>query len=454
MEKKTKNYVTDFTKAPIAPALLRFSLPLFLASLLQVVYNMVDMIVVGHALGKEGLSAVSVGGDVANLLTFIAMGFAGAAQVLISQHVGAGRKRVLGSFIGTTFTFSMLAALLLSILCLCFRMPILRLMNTPTEAFEDALGYATVSIVGLIFIYGYNVASAVLRGMGDSKRPFIFIAIASILNVLLDLLFVLGLGMRATGAALATVISQGVSFVFAVFFVWRYKERFGLSFTARDFYHIDKAHLSPLLKLGIPMAIKGASIQISKLFVNAYINSYGLAVSGFAGIANKIGSISNLVSNSLNTAGSSMVGQNIGAKEYKRVPKIVLCIALLTFGMASVFSLAICLFPMQVYGIFTTDPAVLEVGLTYLPIAVLIFFGSAARSPMNALINGTGNYGVNFATAILDGIVMRIGLSVLFGLVLHMESFGFWLGDALAGFTPFFIGIVYYVTGLWKRERE
>jgi Na+-driven multidrug efflux pump len=202
------------------------------------------------------------------------------------------------------------------------------------------------------------------------------------------------------------------------------------------------------------MAIKGASIQISKLFVNAYINSYGLAVSGFAGIANKIGSISNLVSNSLNTAGSSMVGQNIGAKEYKRVPKIVLCIALLTFGMASVFSLAICLFPMQVYGIFTTDPAVLEVGLTYLPIAVLIFFGSAARSPMNALINGTGNYGVNFATAILDGIVMRIGLSVLFGLVLHMESFGFWLGDALAGFTPFFIGIVYYVTGLWKRERE
>ena len=106
---------------------------------------------------------------------------------------------------------------------------------------------------------------------------------------------------------------------------------------------------------------------------------------------------------------------------------------------------------MQVYGIFTTDPAVLEVGLTYLPIAVLIFFGSAARSPMNALINGTGNYGVNFATAILDGIVMRIGLSVLFGLVLHMESFGFWLGDALAGFTPFWIGLVFYFSGSWKK---
>ncbi len=454
MEKKAETYLTDFTKAPIASALLRFSLPLFLASLLQVVYNMVDMIVVGHALGKEGLSAVSVGGDVANLLTFIAMGFAAAAQVLISQHVGAGRQKILGSFIGTAFTFSMLSALALSAVCLCFRVPILRMMNTPEQAFSDALGYATVSIVGLVFIYGYNIASAVLRGMGDSKRPFIFIAIASVLNVVLDLLFVLVFQMRATGAALATVISQGISFLFAVFFVWKNKERFALSFSARDFYHIDKAHLSPLLKLGIPMAIKGASIQISKLFVNAYINSYGLAVSGFAGIANKIGSISNLVSNSLNTAGSSMVGQNIGAKAYKRVPRIVLCIALLTFGMALVFSLAICLFPEQIYGIFTTDPAVIEVGFTYLPIAVLIFFGSAARSPMNALINGTGNYGVNFATAILDGIVMRIGLSVLFGLVLHMESFGFWLGDALAGFTPFFIGIVFYLTGLWKKERQ
>ena len=130
MEKANKKYITDFTKAPIAPALLRFSLPLLLASLLQVFYNMVDMIVVGHALGKEGLSAVSVGGDVANLLTFIAMGFAGAAQVLISQHVGAGRKKVIGSFIGTVLSFCTACALFLSVLFLFVREPVLRLMNT------------------------------------------------------------------------------------------------------------------------------------------------------------------------------------------------------------------------------------------------------------------------------------------------------------------------------------
>ena len=451
MSAPIKTFGTDFTEAPIAPALLRFSLPLFLASLLQVFYNAVDMVVVGQVLGKEGLSAVSVGGDVANLLTFIAMGFANAAQVLISQLVGAKKREKLGSFIGTAFSFSILCALLLGVVCLFFRTPILQLMNTPEEAFADALGYATVSMIGLVFVYGYNVASAVLRGMGDSKRPFIFIAIASVLNVVLDLLFVLGLGMRAMGAALATVISQGASFVFAAVFVFKNKARFDLSLQVTDFLHIKGEHLSPLLKLGVPMAIKSASIQISKLFVNSYINSYGLAVSGFAGIANKIGSISNLFSNSLNTAGSSMVGQNVGAKKYGRVPKIVLWVALFTFGIASLLSLVLCLFPREVYSIFTKDAEVLAVGLTYLPIAVLIFFGSAARAPMNALINGSGNYRVNFATAILDGVVMRIGLSVLFGLYLGMESMGFWLGDALAGFTPFFIGIVFYLTGSWKK---
>ena len=214
--------------------------------------------------------------------------------------------------------------------------------------------------------------------------------------------------------------------------------------------------LSALLKLGIPMAIKSAAIYFSKLFVNSFVNSYGVAVSAFAGVANKVNSISNLISNSLNTAGSSMVGQNIGAKKYERVPRIAMVIAASTAVIATVLSVTVCLFPDAIFGIFIKEvekEAVLRVGREYLPIAVLIFFGSAARSPMNALINGTGNYGVNFATAILDGVVMRIGLSVLFGLLLNMGSMGFWLGDALAGFTPFFIGIVFYFTGAWKRER-
>ena len=209
--------------------------------------------------------------------------------------------------------------------------------------------------------------------------------------------------------------------------------------------------LADLLRLGTPMAIKSASIQVSKLFVNSWINSYGVAVSAFAGIANKVASISTLVSNSMNTAGSTMVSQNIAAGKFSRVKGIMLSIAGIGLGIAAVISVLFVMFPQRIFGIFTTDTAVLEIGTGYVPIAVMLFFGSAMRAIMNALINGSGNYKINFATAILDGIVLRIGLSVLFGLGLGMRHYGFWLGDALAGFTPFFIGLVFYKTGRWKR---
>ena len=164
------------------------------------------------------------------------------------------------------------------------------------------------------------------------------------------------------------------------------------------------------------------------------------------------GDISNLISAAMNTAGSTMVGQNIAAKEYNRVKKIMQSLAKISLSVAGVLSLLICLFPMQIFGIFTTEADVMEIGIKYVPIAVLLFAGSALRAIMNALLNGSGNYKVNFVTAILDGVVLRIGLSVLFGLTFGMKHYGFWLGDALAGFTPFWIGIVFYFSGIWKDE--
>jgi len=211
-----------------------------------------------------------------------------------------------------------------------------------------------------------------------------------------------------------------------------------------------------LIKLGFPMAIKSASVQVSKLFVNSWINSYGVAVSAFAGIANKISSIANLISNAMNTAGSTMVGQNIAAGEFARVKKILGRLAIITITVAIILSAVFCLFPEEIFGIFTdkSDTDVLAIAGGYVPIAILLFFGAAMRAIMNALINGSGNYKVNFATAILDGIVLRIGLAILFGLVFDMKHYGFWLGDALAGFTPFFIGLVFYFTGAWKKGKK
>ena len=447
-----KSLISDFTKGNITKQLVVFSAPLFLSSLLQVVYNMVDMVIVGHQLGKVGLSAVAVGGDVSNFLTFISMGFANAGQVIISQYIGAGKHHKIGKFISTMFTFLMSCAVILSILCLVFRHPILKVMNTPAESFDQALAYSTICMGGSVFIYGYNIMSAVLRGLGDAKHPFVFICVSAILNIVLDVLFVIVMDAGAGGAALATVISQAVSFFSCCIFLYVKRRHLGFEITLKDFKSLDKAMLMSLIKLGVPMAIKSASVHISKLFVNSYINSFGVAVSAFAGIANKVNSIAILFSNSLNTAGSSMVGQNIGAGEYKRVTKIIGRIFVITLSIAVIMSAIVVAFPKQLFGLFTDDVQVLDIALEYVPVAVVVFFAAAFRSAMNGLINGSGNYKVNFATAIFDGIIMRIGLSLLFGVAAGMGYFGFWLGDALAGFTPFFVGVVFYFSGKWKKK--
>ncbi|MBQ8622869.1 MAG: MATE family efflux transporter [Oscillospiraceae bacterium] len=448
---RTKTMISDFTQGSIPKQLLIFALPLFFSSLLQVVYNMVDMIVVEEALGKVGLSAVAIGGDVSHFLTFFIMGFSNAGSVIISQYVGAKRKDELGKFICTMFSFLAVCSVVLSIVCIALRHPILRIMNTPTEAYDEALAYSCVSIIGLLFVSGYNAVSAVLRGIGDSIRPFIFISIAAVLNIVLDIRFVLYDNMGAGGAALATVISQGFSFVLCVIYLYIRREHLGFEIDLKDLIHIDFSMLKSLINLGIPMAIKSAAISFSRLFVNSWINSYGVAVSAFSGIAAKIASIANLISNSLNTAGSSLVGQNIGAKKHERVLKIVLTVFGVTFAICAVLTVIMFIFPEQIYSLFTDDAEVMKVAIEFLPVLALWFLGSALRAPSNALINGSGNHKVNFATAILDGIILRIGLSVLFGLVFDMGYMGFWLGDGLAGLTPFFIGVVYYFSGAWKK---
>ena len=445
--------IKDFTQGNITKQLVTFTFPLFLSNLLQIVYNMVDMMVVGNVLGKVGTSAVAVGGDVVSFFTFICIGFSSAGQVLIARLVGAGKRNKRGSFVGTMAGFMAACAVVFSFVGVVLQKYILTWMNTPPEAWDGAVAYSAICAAGLVFIYGYNIVSAILRGMGDSKHPFVFILISAIINVILDVVFVAYCDMGAGGAALATVISQGISLIISIMFLTKNKKQFELNIKFRDFIFWDKEMLGDLVKLGIPMAIKMASIQFSKLFVNSWINGYGVAVSAFAGIANKISSFSILISNSINAAGSTMVGQNLVAGKFERVKLILKNIAAITLTIAVILSVLMCVFPEEIFMLFTVDSDVDVVELVwgYIPIAIVIFFASALRAITNALLNGSGNYRVNFVTAIIDGIVARIGLALFFGVALKMEHYGFWLGDALAGLTPFFIGMVFYFTGAWKK---
>ncbi len=445
--------IKDLTKGNVVKQLLMFAFPLFLSNSLQAIYNIVDMIIVGQFIGGAGMSAVSIGGDVLHLLTFVAMGFSSAGQVLISRFVGADDIKSVKNTIGTMTTFLLIISLFISVICFFFKDNLLMWLNTPEESYKYTSDYTLTCIVGLVFIYGYNIVSAILRGIGDSKRPFIFIAIAAFLNLVLDLLFVVVFKMEVFGAALATVIGQAVSFIVSVIYLVKHKESFCFDFKLKSFA-IEKKIFSKILALGIPMAVQSAAVNFSKILLMSWINMYGVVYSALAGIFNKINTMSAIVSNSFTAAGSSMVGQNLGAKKDERIPQILNTVTVCGTIISVVLSLIIFFFPEAVFGAFTNDADVLAIANILIYPVILNLFGSATRSVSFSLINGSGNTKLNFAVAIIDGIFARIGIAALLGFTLGYDCLGFWYGDSIAGFVPIIIGMCFYISGKWKTNNK
>ena len=443
--------IRDLTGGSVPKTLLRFAMPLFLSGLLQMVYNMVDMVVVGRFVGTAGLSAVSIGGEVLQLLTFVAMGFSNAGQILLSRYVGEERRDLIGAMVGTLFTLLMSLAVIIMAVFLFTYQGILTWLNTPAEIREFTQQYSVTCIWGIVFIYGYNLVSAILRGMGDSKHPFQFIAIASVLNVILDLLFVGPMGMGPMGAALATVIGQAVSFLFALRLLYRNRAQIEFDFRLSSF-RIHRISIGPLLSLGIPMVIQSAAINFSMLFVNSYINAYGTVAVAVTGVARKLESMISVVSQAVSSAGGAMVSQALGRGKTDRVPKVVYHALWIVAVPSFVFALITWLRPEWLFGLFSEDPAVLQMAVTYVPVALVQYLGATLRPASFALINGSGNARLNLAVALLDGIACRIGLSLLLGITLGWGIRGFWYGNALSGLVPFLIGSAYLFSGRWKKS--
>ena len=446
-----KEIIRDLTVGSVPKVLLNFAMPLFLSGLLQMIYNMVDMMVVGKFVGTQGLSAVAIGGEILQLITFVAMGFSNAGQILISRYVGEDRRDKVGKMVGTLFTLLMSLAVMIMIIFLFSYQGIMSWLNTPEDIWEYTRQYSITCVYGIIFIYGYNLVSAVMRGMGDSKHPFIFIAIASVVNVILDLLFVGPLGMGPLGAALATVIGQAVSFLFALVLLYRRREQIYFDFKPRHF-HIYKEVIGPLVSLGIPMVIQSAAVTFSMLFVNSYINTYGTVVVAVTGVARKLEMMIGVISQAISSAGGAMVAQALGAGKLKRVPKVVYHALWIVGIPAAVMALITVFRPEWLFGLFSSDEAVLAMAVTYIPIALIQYLGAMLRPANFALINGSGNSRLNLMVALLDGIVCRIGFALLLGVALQMGIRGFWYGNAMAGLVPFFIGGVYLFSGTWKKR--
>ena len=250
-----KTISKDFTRGNVAKQLLLFTLPFMASNALQVLYSTIDMIIVGEYVGTAGLSAVSQSSQILNFATMVCLGFSNAGQVLVSQALGAGKRKEMSRIIGTLFTLITVIAAVLSVVAVCGQTLILDLMNSPEESRAYAGHYLTICGAGLVFTAGYNMVSAVLRGMGDSKRPFLFIGIASAVNLVLDIIFTGFLGWEVAGAAWATIIGQAVSFLFSLVYLHRRREAFGFDFKLESF-RPERRYTGMILSLGTPMAIQ------------------------------------------------------------------------------------------------------------------------------------------------------------------------------------------------------
>lgn len=451
MSTATRTQIRVFTDGRIMGHLLRFGIPILLGNLMMILLNTVDMIVVGQVLGEAGSSAISIGGSISSFVNVIVNGFAAAAEIQLAHLIGKGKRDCISGFIATVSGFLMMTAIALMATLIPLNGIILRLLNTPAEAYDAAYAYSMICLIGTLPIFAYHTISAFLRGMGDSRHPLLFISLACGLNIVLDIVFVAIFKMGVAGAAIATVIAQLVSVVFSLGLLYRQRAAFGISFPLRAFFHLDRSIVSNYLHLAVPLAIKNSAISISGMVVSSFTNDFGVTVSAFSGIRNTIATTANLVMNCMGSAGSVILGQNLAAGRLDRVRRTMLCVGTVTCGLAVLLSFAFCLFPMQMFGIFTSEAAVLALAVPYLPIAVLSFGCSGLRPVTRVLLDGSGNRRINLYIALLDAIVARIGFAILFGIVLDWGYMGFWLGSTLAGYVPILIGVVFYFTGIWKK---
>lgn len=296
------------------------------------------------------------------------------------------------------------------------------------------------------------MVSAVLRGMGDSKRPFMFICLASVINLVLDVLFTGYMGMEVAGAAWATIIGQAVSFLFSLYYLYKNKEAFGFDFKWTSYYP-KKKYVQLIMSLGTPMALQSGCINISMLYVNSMINGIGVVASATFGVGCKIDDIINKIAQGIQMAAMPMISQNIAAGEIKRSKQVVHSAWTFAFIFTVTCMILYVVFGEQMFMLFSDDPAVHALSGTFISAILWMFPAFIIMRGTFAFIQGIGNAKLGFVLSLLDGVILRIGLSWLLGIVLDFGFYGFVLGYGLAPYGCAIPGLIYFLSGKWEKRK-
>ena len=353
----------DLTSGSVWKNIVYFSLPYLLSYFLQTLYGLADLFIVGQFDGVASTTAVSIGSQVMHMLTVMIVGLAMGTTVNIGRAVGARDSQKASKVVGNTTVLFVGVSVVLAVVLLVLVQPIVRVMSTPTEAVEGTVRYLTICFIGIPFITAYNVIASIFRGLGDSKSPMYFIAVACVANIALDYLFIGALHMGPAGAALGTTLSQTISVAVSLLVIL--KKKTGISVKRADF-RPERVTMGQVLKIGVPIAAKDGFIQVAFIIITIIANRRGLSAAAAVGIVEKIISFLFLVPSSMLSTVSALGAQNMGAGKYERADQILRYAMGIAVGFGLIVSLLIQIIAGPVVGLFTTDVAVILLGAQYI----------------------------------------------------------------------------------------
>ncbi len=443
-----KSVTRDMTRGPILKQIILFSLPLMLGNIFQMLYNTVDSIVVGNFVGKEALAAVGATTMVVNMLVFFFNGFSVGAGVVIAQHFGARDMDRLHEAIETTMAMTFVLCAAFTALGLAMVRPMLRLMATPDDVFEDAVTYLSIYFAGFAGLLIYNMGSGILRAVGDTTRPLLFLILTSVLNIILDLAFVVWLKAGIAGVAYATIIAQAVSAALTL----------GLLTRARDIYRLVWRDLSinlPVLRrifaVGLPAGIQSVITSLSNVFVQSYINFFGSSCMAGWSCYNKLDQFIMLPMQSTAMAATTFVSQNIGANQTERADRGTLTTILLSVAITGGVGLLIYIFATPAVQLFTPDTSVIEYGVLFIRANTFFLLFNCVNHTLAGALRGRGDSKGPMCIMLFSFVAVR--QVYLFVLTRFIANTPFWVGFGypVGWMTCCAIEVTYYLRR-WKRK--
>ena len=379
---------SDMTQGSIWRHLVEFAIPMALGLLFQQLYNTVDTLVVGNFVSKEAQAAVGSTGSIINPVVGFCTGLATGASVIISQRYGAHDDAALRKAVHTTIAVTFLLSALATAGGLLIVDPMLRFMQTPADVWDDARLYLTIYFWGVSGILFYNMGSGILRAVGDSRRPLLFLMLSALLNTVLDLFFVLVLGMKVDGVALATVLAQVISAAAILFVLTREKAAYGIRWKE---LRVDRGSLSGILKIGLPSSIQSAITAFSNVFVQSYINAFGSACMAGYSIYNKLDAFVLIPVQALAMSSTTMVGQNWGAKQTARARKSVSTAIWLSLISTALLGIVAFLAARDLIGLFSPDPEVVSYGVRFIQIVTPFYLTISFNQIYSGALRGIGD---------------------------------------------------------------